>query len=85
MIPKRSAKRSDPFLGHLWPSEGYGLSDPATGSLIAVSPEDGFYVALLMNGQSTPQGKRSTERLHKLLLNAAYAAFQHSEAGNETH
>ena len=39
----RITKRSDPFLGHLWPSDGYGLTDPASGSLIAVSPDDGFF------------------------------------------
>ncbi|MEG0863228.1 MAG: serine hydrolase domain-containing protein [Clostridia bacterium] len=71
------AKRSDPFLGHLWPSESYGLSDPATGSLLAVSPADGFFMVLLTNAQSAPQNKRNTERIHKLLCNAAYAAFQH--------
>lgn len=75
----RIVKRSDPFLGHLWPSDGYGLQDAASGSLIAVSPEDGFFVALLMNAKSAPQDRRDTERLHKLILNAAYAAFQHDD------
>ncbi len=70
-------KRSDPFLGHLWPSDGYGLKDPASGSLIAVSPEDGFFVALLLNGHNAPNERLERERLHKRLLNAAYAAFQH--------
>lgn len=73
----RIVKRSDPFLGHLWPSDGYGLQDGASGSLIAVSPEDGFFVTLLVNGKSAPQDRRDRERIHKLLLNAAYAAFQH--------
>lgn len=75
----RITKRSNPFLGHLWPSDGYGLKDPASGSLIAVSPEDGFFVALLLNGHSTPHDRLVMERMHKLLLNAAYAAFQHEE------
>ena len=73
----RITKRSDPFLGHLWPSDGYGLKDPASGSLIAVSPEDGFFVALLLNGHNGPMERFQRERLHKRLLNAAYAAFQH--------
>ena len=75
----RITKRSDPFLGHLWPSDGYGLQDPSTGSLIAVSPDDGFFVTLLINGRNTPQDRRDAERMHKLLLNAAYAAFQHDD------
>lgn len=73
----RITKRSDPFLGHLWPSDGYGLKDPASGSLIAVSPEDGFFVALLLNGHPVPRDRMGMERMQKLLLNAAYAAFQH--------
>lgn len=73
----RITKRSDPFLGHLWPSDGYGLKDPASGSLIAVSPEDGFFVALLLNGHYAPSDRQTMERLQKCLLNAAYAAFQH--------
>ena len=75
----RITKRSDPFLGHLWPSDGYGLADPASGSLIAVSPDDGFFVALLLNGHGTSDDRREIARMHKLLLNAAYAAFQHDE------
>ncbi|HIS41344.1 MAG TPA: beta-lactamase family protein [Candidatus Limiplasma pullicola] len=75
----RITKRSDPFLGHLWPSDGYGLADPASGSLIAVSPDDGFFVALLLNGHGTTDDRREITRMHKLLLNAAYAAFQHDE------
>lgn len=73
----RITKRSDPFLGHLWPSDGYGLKDPASGSLIAVSPEDGFFVTLLLNGHNAPLERLEMERMHKRLLNAAYAAFQH--------
>ena len=75
----RITKRSDPFLGHLWPSDGYGLTDPAGGSLIAVSPDDGFFVTLLLNGQGTSGERREMDRMHKLLLNAAYAAFQHDD------
>ena len=75
----RITKRSDPFLGHLWPSDGYGLTDPASGSLIAVSPDDGFFVALLLNSHGTSDDLREIVRMHKLLLNAAYAAFQHDE------
>lgn len=52
----RITKRSDPFLGHLWPSDGYGLQDPSTGSLIAVSPDDGFFVTLLVNGRNHAAG-----------------------------
>ncbi|NLO84911.1 MAG: beta-lactamase family protein [Clostridiales bacterium] len=70
-------KRSNPFLGHLWPSGGYGLSDHASGSLIAVSPDDGFFVTFLTNGRSTLEDRRDMQRIHKRLLNAAYAAFQH--------
>lgn len=73
----RITKRSDPFLGHLWPSDGYGLKDPASGSLIAISPEDGFFVTLLVNGHDAPRERTEMERMQKLLLNAAYAAFQH--------
>ena len=73
----RITKRSDPFLGHLWPSDGYGLKDPASGSLIAISPDDGFFVTLLVNGHDAPRERMEMERLQKLLLNAAYAAFQH--------
>ena len=75
----RITKRSDPFLGHLWPSDGYGLTDPASGSLIAVSPDDGFFVSLLLNSHGTPSARLDLARMHKLLLNAAYAAFQHDE------
>ena len=73
----RITKRSDPFLGHLWPSDGYGLKDPSSGSLIAISPEDGFFVTLLVNGHDAPRERMERERLQKCLLNAAYAAFQH--------
>lgn len=73
----RITKRSDPFLGHLWPSDGYGLKDPASGSLLAISPDDGFFVTLLVNGHNTPRERAEMERLQKRLLNAAYAAFQH--------
>ena len=66
-------------MGHLWPSDGYGLTDPASGSLIAVSPDDGFFVALLLNSHGTSDDRREIVRMHKLLLNAAYAAFQHDE------
>jgi len=75
----RITKRSDPFLGHLWPSDGYGLKDSASGSLIAVSPEDGFFVTLLLNGHNGPVARQEMERMHKRLLNAAYAAFQHDQ------
>lgn len=70
-------KRSDPFLGHLWPSDGYGLIDPTSGSLIAVSPDDGFFVTLLINGHDALRRHAEMERLQKRLLNAAYATFQH--------
>lgn len=72
-------KRSNPFLGHLWPSGGFGLADPDSGSLIAVSPDDNFFVTILANGKNTPEDKRNMQRLHKMLLNAAYAAFQHND------
>ncbi|MEG2208493.1 MAG: serine hydrolase domain-containing protein [Clostridia bacterium] len=72
-------KRSDPFLGHLWPSDGYGLQDPASGSLIAVSPEDGFFVVFLTNAAITSPDRHEMERFQKLLLNAAYAAFQRDD------
>ena len=49
------------------------------GSLIAVSPEDGFFVALLANAAVTGNDRREMERCQKLLLNAAYAAFQHDD------
>lgn len=75
----RITKRSDPFLGHLWPSDGYGLTDTASGSLIAVSPEDGFFVTLLLNGSAEPRARADMQRMHKRLLNAAYAAFQHED------
>ncbi len=73
----RITKRSDPFLGHLWPSDGYGLCDPQSGSLIAVSPDDAFFVTLLLNGRAAPSARQDMARTRKLLLNAAYAAFQH--------
>lgn len=73
----RITKRSQPYLGHLWPSDGYGLQDPASGSLVAVNPSDGFFVALLCNGHESPATREENDRLRKVLLNAAYAAFQH--------
>ncbi|MBE5778378.1 MAG: beta-lactamase family protein [Clostridiales bacterium] len=68
-------KRQNPFLGLIWPSDGYGLRDTASGSVIAVSPEDGFFAVILLNamGSAAPA---EVERLTRLLLNAAYAAFQ---------
>lgn len=69
-------RRTDPFLGSLWPSGSYGLRDGISGSLLAVSP-DGFYVTLLANGFTSPRERLEMERLQKLLLNAAYAAYQH--------
>ena len=78
----RITKRSDPFLGHLWPSDGYGLRDPASGSALAVSPLDGFFTVILMNGAYTPANRAEGERFLRLCLNAAYAAFQH-ETGCE--
>lgn len=76
----RITKRSQPYLGHLWPSDGYGLQDPASGSLVAVNPSDGFFVALLCNGHESPASREENDRLRKVLLNAAYAAFQHQKA-----
>ena len=70
-------KRQNPFLGMLWPSDGYGLRDPASGSAIAVSPLDGFFTVVLMNGAYTPANRAEGERFLRLCLNAAYAAFQH--------
>lgn len=70
-------KRSNPFLGHLWPSDGYGLIDPASGSLLAVSPTDNFFIVLLMNASQLAPDARDVQRLTKLVLNTAYAAFQH--------
>ena len=70
-------KRSDPFLGHLWPSDGYGLQDNSSGSFIAVSPEEGFFVTFLTNADNSPQKRRELLRFHKLLLNVAFATFQH--------
>ncbi|MBE5793157.1 MAG: beta-lactamase family protein [Clostridiales bacterium] len=76
----RITKRSQPYLGHLWPSDGYGLQDPASGSLVAVNPQDGFFVALLCNGHESPASREENDRLRKVLLNTAYAAFQHQNA-----
>ncbi len=76
----RITKRSQPYLGHLWPSDGYGLQDPISGSLMAINPSDGFFVALLCNGHETPASREENDRLRKVLLNAAYAAFQHQKA-----
>lgn len=76
----RITKRSQPYLGHLWPSDGYGLQDPVGGSLVAVNPSDGFFVALLCNGHGSPASREENDRLRKVLLNAAYAAFQHQMA-----
>lgn len=76
----RITKRSQPYLGHLWPSDGYGLQDPTGGSLVAVNPSDGFFVALLCNGHESPASREENDRLRKVLLNAAYAAFQHRAA-----
>lgn len=73
----RITKRSNPFLGHLWPSGAYGLTDPAGGSLIAVNPEDGFYTVFLVNGRDSSHQREEMERLQKLLLNASLAAYQH--------
>ena len=75
----RIMKRSDPFLGHLWPSDGFGLSDSASGCMLAISPEDGFFVTLLVNGHNNPQARKEMERFHKILLNTAYSVFQHVE------
>ncbi len=75
----RITKRADPFLGHLWPSDGYGLIDAMSGSLLAVSPDDGFFVVLLMNGRAAAHDRQERARMHKCLLNAAYAAFQHED------
>ena len=76
-------RRSDPFLGNLWPSGSFGVRDGLSGSLMAVSPEDGFFVTLLANGFTSPRERLEMERLQKLLLNAAYAAFQHEAPGGE--
>ncbi|MBE5815592.1 MAG: beta-lactamase family protein [Clostridiales bacterium] len=76
----RITKRSQPYLGHLWPSDGYGLQDPTGGSLVAVNPSDGFFVALLCNGHESPASREENDRLRKVLLNAAYAAFQHQNS-----
>lgn len=68
-------KRQNPFLGLLWPSDGYGLRDSASGSVIAVSPEDGFFAVILLNAMDSA-APAEVERLTRLMLNAAYAAFQ---------
>ncbi len=73
----RITKRSKPFLGHLWPSGGYGLRDFTSGSLIAVSPDDDFFAVLLANGKNTPRSRSERDRLHKTLLNVAYANLEH--------
>lgn len=70
-------KRANPFLGHLWPSDGYGLIDPASGSLLAVSTTDAFFVTLLLNASQPTCDAQTVRRISRLLLNAAYAAFQH--------
>lgn len=70
-------KRSNPFLGLIWPSDGYGLRDPASGSVVAVSPDDGFFAVILMNAAGTSEESTDVERLTRLILNASYAAFQH--------
>ena len=72
----RITKRSNPFLGLLWPSDGFGLTDVSGGSAIAVSPEDGFFVTVLLNAGNPLAMRQEGERALKLLLNAAYAAFQ---------
>lgn len=78
----RITKRSSPFLGHLWPSDGYGLADPWGGSAMAVSPEDGFFAVVLLNAGNTSAERPAGERALKLLFNAAYAAFQHGGPGS---
>lgn len=49
---------------------------------LAVSPLDGFFTVILMNGAYTPANRAEGERFLRLCLNAAYAAFQH-ETGCE--
>lgn len=71
------AKRQNPFLGALWPGEGYGLRDAASGCAVALSPQDGFFTVLLTNGAFTPARRAEAERFLRLALNASYAAFQH--------
>jgi len=69
-------KRSNPFLGHLMPSDSYGLQDAASGSLIAVNPSDGFFLAVLLNACEASAHPDEMDRMRKVLINTAYAAFQ---------
>ncbi|MDD3334309.1 MAG: hypothetical protein PHI98_02220, partial [Eubacteriales bacterium] len=79
----RITKRQSPFWGHLWPSDGYGLQDPSSGSLLAVSPTDGFFVVALLNGCFAAGDQPTVSRMTKLLLNAAFAAYQHESKNLE--
>ena len=73
----RVAPKGGEYPADLWQAGSYGLSDPASGSFLMVSPEDGFYVVLLANNRYMLTDAAKIAKRQKCLLNAAYAAFQH--------
>ena len=68
------ASRENGFFGDLWPKHGFGLAAP-TGASLAVEPESGFALALLMNRAHIAKESAHLLRLRRLVHNQAYAAF----------
>ena len=56
------AKRGSTFMGDLWARDGFGVADDA-GASIAVEPQSGLWVVLLLNRACNP---RDAERLASL-------------------
>jgi CubicO group peptidase (beta-lactamase class C family) len=72
-------RRENGFFGDLWPEQGYGLAS-ATGASLAVEPNSGFTLALLMNRSHITKESAHLLRLRRLVHNQAYAAFLRAQA-----
>lgn len=73
------AGRDVTFMGDLWPENGYG-HEGDTGVSLAVAPESGLYVALLMNRTRPSRESEELLRLRRCLHNCIHAEFSRWEA-----
>ncbi len=74
LSPQARSARDGGFLGELWPEAGYGYAS-AMGASIAVDPDSGLFVALLMNRDPSLREETELARLRRRLHNAVFAEF----------
>ncbi|MEA5013244.1 MAG: serine hydrolase domain-containing protein [Candidatus Limiplasma sp.] len=66
--------RANSFFGDLWPAGGFGQA-AYTGASLAVDPDSGLTVALLMSRTHVAKESPELLRLRRLIHNQVYAAF----------